>query len=201
MADTITGAAGEDKAAVGSRDRRRTVETGLAHTREEIAVPASGAGPQIGQDPGWRIPVVLVVLDRVVLQVQAEAREQLVHVVAVLLLLGLAQHYQPTAGGHERLNRVELLVTQPGRAGPGGSLPCGIRGVGDHQHVAPAQRLLRERAVDVGRHDELPRGEGSGSSRVGRIAGMRRLHLAGELGTDRPCLAVRLVEHDTRERP
>ena len=44
---------------------------------------------------------MLVVLDGVVVDVQAEPREQLVDVVAVLLLLGLAEHDQAAATAHE----------------------------------------------------------------------------------------------------
>ncbi len=56
--------------------------------------------------------VVLVVLDGGVLDLDPEPGEQLVEVVAVLLLLGLAEHDQPAAGGDERLDRVELLGTE-----------------------------------------------------------------------------------------
>ena len=51
--------------------------------------------------------VVVVVLDGGVLDLDAEAGEEVVEVVAVLVLLGLAEDDQPAAGADERLDRVD----------------------------------------------------------------------------------------------
>ena len=86
------------RGAVARRDRRGPVQAGRADAaRADRRSRPRAPGQQLGQDPARRAAAVLVVLDGVVLQVQAEARQQLVEVVAVLLLLGLAEHDQPAA--------------------------------------------------------------------------------------------------------
>ena len=49
-------------------------------------------------------------------------------------------------------------------------------------------------------HREVARGERLRCDRVRRVAGVRGLHLARELRTDRPGLAVGLVEQDAGNR-
>ena len=69
-----------------------------ALTRASRSPPARGHPTlQVGKHPARAPRCVLVVLDGVVLELQPEAREQLVEVVAVLLLLGLAEHDQAAA--------------------------------------------------------------------------------------------------------
>ncbi len=75
-----------------------------------IAVVAVG---QLGEHPGGRLVVVLVVLDGGALDVDAEAGEQVVEVVAVLVLLGLGEHDQAAAAAHELVDRLELVVGEP----------------------------------------------------------------------------------------
>jgi hypothetical protein len=67
---------------------------------------------EVGEHPARRHPVVLVVLDGVVFEVEPEPGEQLVEVVAVLVLLGLAEHDQAAPALDERLDRVELAFAQ-----------------------------------------------------------------------------------------
>ena len=90
---------------------------------------------------------------------------------------------------------------QPRRAGAGRALPGRIGGVGDHEHVAVAQRRRRSSGdPDVGRDGEVAlrqRRGGQARRRRRRVGG---LHRAGQLGADRPRLAVGLVEQDSGER-
>ena len=64
----------------------------------------------------------------------------------------------------------------------------------DHEHVAGLERPFVEGLVDVGRNGEVARGERLRSDGVGRVTGVRGLHLARELRADRPGLAVGFVE-------
>ncbi len=104
---------------------------------------------QLGEDPARRAIAVLVVLNRVVVQLHAEPREQLVDVVPVLLLLGLAEHHQPAAATHERLDRLELVGFEARRPRAGGPLPGGFGGMGDHEQVAASEPIARQAAFGM----------------------------------------------------
>ena len=109
--------------------------------------------------------VVLVVLDGRVLDLDPEAGEQLVEVVAVLVLLGLAEDDQPAAGADEGLDRVDLVGRAAGRAAVGGRLPLRVGGVGDDEHGGAGEDLGGERAGGVGGDLELALGERGGAAR------------------------------------
>ena len=140
----------EHDGAVAARDRRRPVQAGRVHAREQIATATASPALQVGEHPARSAHVVLVVLDGVVLEMQPEPLQQLVEVVAVLVLLGLAEHDQPAAARDERLDRVELGGAQPRRPGSGRPLPARVRRMRDHEHAGAGQRLLGQRPLGVG---------------------------------------------------
>ena len=192
-------AARDHAAAVVERQGAGAVEAGLVHAGEEVDAfceLAVGAVLELGQDPGRRRAVVLVVLDGAVGDLDPEAGEEVVEVVSVLRLLGLAEDDQAAAAAHELLDRVELAVGEPGGAGVGGRLPLGVGGMGDDEDVGGGERLAGEGALGVGRDLEVAVGERLGGEGVGGVLGVGGLHLLGELAADRPRLGVGLVEED-----
>ena len=79
------------------------------HVATRIGRLGGEAVAERSEDPRRRVAVVmLVVLDRLGLDPDAEARDQVVEVRAVLVLLGLAEHDQPAAGLDEGLDRLDL---------------------------------------------------------------------------------------------
>ncbi len=139
--------------------------------------------------------MVLVVLDGGVLDAQAEAVEEVVEVVPVLVVLGLGEDDEAAAVGDVALDGVQLVIGEAGRAGAGGCLPPGVGWVGDDQEVGVAE-LRGERAGGVVEDLEIALGEGVGGGGEGGVAGVRGLHALGEVGADRPRLGVELVEND-----
>ena len=75
----------------------------------------------------------------------------------------------------------------------------GSDGMGDHEHAGAGQSLLGQRRVGVDLHHEVALCQRGGGAGVRRVARVRGLHLAREVGPDGPCLAVGLVEDDTGE--
>ena len=67
----------------------------------------------------------------------------------------------------------------------------------DHQDIAATQRLGIERAGDVRGDREVALRQCRGGGCVRRVRGVRRLHLASDVGADRPGLAVGLVKQDS----
>ena len=135
------------------------VEAGAVDAGEEVDVGVAVlAAVELGEHPRGGVVVVLVVLDRAVLDADAEPRQQVVDVVAVLVLLGLAEDDQAAAGADELVDRVELVVGEPWRAAVGGGLPPRVGRVGDDEDVGFAEGL-GERAVDVRRDGEVVGGE------------------------------------------
>ena len=186
--------AGEHAGAVGERERAGAVEAGAVHAGEEVDVGVAVlAAVELGEHPRGGVVVVLVVLDRAVLDADAEPREQVVEVVAVLVLLGLAEDDQAAARADELVDRVELVVGEPWRAAVGRGLPPRVGGVGDDEDVGFAEGL-GERAVDVRGDGEVVRGERRGGASVGGVLGVGRLHARGLVGARGPRLAVGLVE-------
>ena len=96
----------------------------------------------------------------------AEAAEQLLQVVAVLVLVALRQHDQPAAAAHERLDEVQLVRREPGRPGAGDALGAPLGRVRDHQHVAGTQHVAGERAVGVRVHVEARAGAAPAAARA-----------------------------------
>jgi len=172
-------AAREHAGAVARGDRGRPVEASGADPGEQIAVAAAPAVPELGEDPARCAEVVLIVLDGLVLEMHAEVAEQVVEVVAVLLVLGLTAHDQSAAAADERVDRIELIACQQWRADPRRFLPPRVRRMSDHEHVAAAQRVLGQRPVRVRGDLEVAFGQCRRGQRVGRVGRMRRLHLAG----------------------
>jgi hypothetical protein len=172
------------------------VEARAVDAREQVA----GIGLELGEHPVRRAVVVLVVRHRGVGDPDAEALEQLVEVVGVLVLLLLAEHDQAAAGAHERRDRVELGVAQQRRAARDGALPARVRRVGDDEHVDALERGRVERAGEVRRDRDIAPAKRLRRQEVRRILRMRRLHRVRDLGPDRPSLAVRLVEEDAGHR-
>jgi hypothetical protein len=197
--------AGEHGGAVDRRENAGPVEAGAADAGEQIgrgpAVGGRGRGTvEGGENPGGSLAVMVgVVLDGRVLDPEAEAGEEVVEVVAVLLLLGLAERDQPPAGGDEPLDRIELGGGEAGGAGVNGRLPAGVGGVGDDEHGDALERRGRERAAHVDGDLELARGEGAGGVGERRIAGVSGLDRGGDVGAHCPGLGVGLVEDDGGE--
>ena len=164
------------------------------HAGEEVDVGVAVlAAVELGEHPRGGVVVVLVVLHRAVLDADAEPRQQVVEVVAVLVLLGLAEDDQAAAGADELVDRVELVVGEPWRAAVGRGLPPRVGRMGDDEDVGFAEGL-GERAVDVRCDGEVVRGERRGGAGVGGVLGVGRLHARGLVGARGPRLAVGLVE-------
>ena len=143
---------------------------------QDVALAPPSAVAQLSQDPTRRTEVILVVLDGLVLQGQAEPDQQVVDVVAVLLLLGLAEDHEPAAVAHEVLDGIELLGAQARRAGAGRPLPPRVGGMRDHEQVVLTQELPIQ-GLPVVTHDfEAVAGERRRRNRVGGIARVRGLH-------------------------
>ena len=94
-------------------DRRRPVQARGVDPGQQVALATAPALAELGEDPARGALAVLVVLHRVVAEVQVERRQQLVDVVAVLVLLGLSEHDQSAAALHEARDRRELIVAEP----------------------------------------------------------------------------------------
>ncbi len=122
--------AGDHPGAVVEGEGAGAIEARLVDAGEEVDAVAvgaiRGAVLELGEDPGWGGVMVLVVLDGAVLHLDAEANEEVVEVVAVLLLLGLAEDDEPASAAHELLDRVELRVGEAGLAGVRGGLPLRV---------------------------------------------------------------------------
>ncbi len=173
------------------------VEADLGHTGQHAL---ADGGTDVGEHPGRDVLVPASPLlhggadDR-----DAEAAEQLLQVVAVLVLVALPQHDQPAAAADERLDQVELLRAEPRRPGAGHALGAPLGRVRDHQHVTGTQHVAGERSAGVGVHvvattDELLRRQG-----VAGVGGVDRVDRPRRLGAEAPGLAVGLVEHQARE--
>jgi hypothetical protein len=199
-------AAGEVRATTTAplwRARVPAVEAGLVHAGEEVdaggtagarlagsvrSVADVGAGREVGEHPGRGAVVVLVVLDGAVGDLDAEAGEEGVQVVAVLVLLGLAEDDEPAAAADELFERVHLVVAEPGRAVVGCRLPLGVGRVGDDDDVGARQGLAGEGTIGVGKDVEVAGGERGGGDRIGGVLGVGGLHPLGELPSDGPRL-------------
>ena len=187
---------GEHPAAVVQRQRPGPVEAGLGDPGERIRAAAGGAD-QVGEDPARRVaPVMLVVLDGRVLDLDAEAGEQLVEVVPVLVLLGLAEDDQPAARLDPVGDRVDLGGAEARLADAGRRLPARLGGMGDDEHVRLGERRGVERGGVVRGDLEVAALERGGGCRQRGVGGVSGLHALGDLGADRPRLGVGLVEED-----
>ena len=186
--------------AVRRRDGRRAVQAGLAHAREQIAGASAGARLQVGQDPARRVTVVLVVLDGVVLQVQSKRASSSLRLLPYFSCSVSPSTISPPpadtnasiASSSSPLSRGEPVPVVRSQAGSDG---CAMTST-----LAPAQGVRSQRLIHVRRDHEVALGQHGGRASVRGVAGVSGLHLARELGTDRPRLAVRLVEDDTGKR-
>jgi hypothetical protein len=142
---------------------------------------------------------VLGVLDGAVLNLDAETGEERVQVVAVLVLLGLAQDDQTATAADELVQGVDLVVAEGGTAVLGGGLPLGVGGVSDDDDVGAGEGLAGQGTVGVREDVEVASGELRGGDGVGGVLGMGGLHLLGELAADGPRLGMGLVEEDARD--
>jgi hypothetical protein len=155
---------------------------------------------EVGEHPGGGVSeVVVVVLDGGVLDSDAEALEKLVEVVAVLVLLGLAEDDEAAAAAYEGLDVLELGGGEAGVAAVDGGLPLRLGGVSDDEHVGWCERFAGQRAVVVRCDLEVALGERRGGTGEGGVGGMGGLNLARELGANGPGFGVRLVEEDAGE--
>ena len=175
------------------------VEAGLARPgrggrRLELAV---GAVLELGEDPGRGRQVVLVVLDGAVLDLDAEAGEEVVEVVAVLRLLGLAER----RSGRRRRARTprSRRARRSERRGARALVVAshfGSEGWAMTRTSAPASVSRVSGRSAFGGDVEVAVGERLGGDGVGGVLRVGGLHLLGELAADRPRLGVGLVEED-----
>ncbi len=161
--------AGDGAAAVAEGDRAGAVEAGLVDAGEQVGGRAVGDG-EVGEDPGRGLAVVLVVLHGGVLDREAETGEQLVEVVAVLVLLGLAEDDETAAGLDEARDRLDLGVVEPRGAAVESVLPLRVGGVGDDEDVGAGEGLGVERGR---RRRRRPRSRGWRAPRRRRRARSR----------------------------
>ena len=188
---------GDHPGAVRGVQGAGAVEAGAADAGERVGAGATVVAVEGGEDPGRGVvEVVLVVLERGVLDLEVEAAQELVQVGAVLVLLGLAEDDQAAALADEGLDRVDLGAVEERRAAVHGRLPLRVGRVGDHQHRGAGERVGAERAVGMRGDVERARGEQLRGAGERRVAGMGGLHLGGDLGPDGPRLGVGLVEED-----
>ena len=109
----------------------------------------------------------------------------------------IARAMQPS---HPEDSSYSLAAGQQRRAARHRALPARVGRVREHEHVGLLQRARVQRPGEV-RHDvDVARAQRSRGVRVGGVLGVRRLDRAGDLGADRPRLAVRLVEQDRGDR-
>ena len=128
--------------------------------------------------------MVLVVLDGRVGDLDAEAGEQLVQVVAVLLLLGLAEDDRGRRRrSTKRVDGVDLVGVEAGGAGAGGGLPLRVGGVGEDEDVGVGEGGGVEGAGAVGGDGEVALGERGGGAGERGVGGVGGLHLAGASGS------------------
>ena len=158
----------------------------------------AGAGRRLGGHPRGHLAGVAVVEDGRVLDADAEARQQLVEVGAVLVLLGLAEHHETAAGGDEASDGRDLLGGEHRRAADG-ALPLGRGRMRDDEHVGLVEHAAGQRAARV-RHDlEVAlRESGAAAAAYEAAAGCSGRMRGGDVGPDRPRLAVGLIEDDAR---
>ena len=125
--------------------------------------------------------MVRVVLDGGVVDVEAEAGEEVVEVVAVFVVLGLGEDDEAAAGVDIALDGVELGVGEDGGAAVGGGLPLRVGGVGDDEDVGIAE-LGGEGAGGVVEDLEVAGGEGGGGRGERGVAGVGGLHPGASSG-------------------
>ena len=154
---------------------------------------------ELGEDPGGGLAVVLVVLDRRGLDLDAEAAEKVVEVRAVLLVLGFAEDDEAAACGDAALDGVDLGGLEDGRAGARRGFPARVGGVRDDEDVGGGEGGGVEEAGAVRGDVEVGAVECGGGHRERGVGRMGGLHLPRELEVDRPRLGVGLVEEDARD--
>ena len=141
---------GEDRAPFGAPIRRRRGTGTRSRTRRagRPRVPRAARSARARRGSRSARPRVLVVLDGVVVELQPEPCEQLVEVVAVLLLLGLAEHDRARRrrARTPRSRRAPTALSR-GEPEPVVRSQFGLRRVRDHEQVAAVERPGVERAA------------------------------------------------------
>ncbi len=125
----------------------------------------------------------------------AEARKQCVEVGAVLVLLGLSEHYEAATAGDKRLDGRDLLGGEHRRAADR-ALPLGSGRMRDDEHVGIVEHAAGQRAARVRRDLEVALREGGRGGGIRSGCGMLGPHGRGGVRPDRPRLAVGLIEDD-----
>ena len=158
--------------AVVQRQRPGAIEACAVHPRQQVdaGVPVGGVA-ELGEHPGRRLAVVLVVLHGAALDGDPEPRQELVQVVAVLVLLGLGEDDQATAAAHELVDRVELVAREARGVAVRRRLPLRLGGMGDDEHVGVVEHV-GQRPVGVGGDGEVVGVEGRRRARVRGVLGV-----------------------------
>ncbi len=153
-----------DRAGLVGDERPGAVETHPPHQVQQGR--RAGAGRGLADDPGRAAAVAPVVEHGRVLDADAERRQQLVEVAAVLVLFGLAEYEEAAPARHERLDGPDLGVREDGRVVVDRALPLRFGGLGDHEYVGVAQHLVGQGSVGAGGYLEVALGEVPGRVRV-----------------------------------
>ncbi len=165
-AGRVGGRARAQHDAVGVVGGQRTgaVEARLLHAEQDAGVGRSGRG--LADDPGRHAVAGVELEDDRVLETDAERREQIVEVAAVLVLFFLTEHDEAAARGHEGLDGGDLGGREHRCVPAHGALPFGVAGMGDHEQIRTREGYFIERPAG-GRGDrEVTRGELGGGAGV-----------------------------------
>lgn len=187
----LTGGAEHDGRVAGRATRTALVKARFADLVHQRAI----AGRAIGEEPRGIAGHTRVAVEHSrVFDFESERFEQFVEIVAVLVVLVLADDEQAAAVGDELLDRRQLRAGQLRTVAGGRALPFRVARMQQREHVGLRQRVRQERFVGIALNDEIARGERVAGHLVRRIAGTVGLHFECALRRHRPAFAVRFVE-------